>query len=110
VKTAWQRQTGNSSSWPVSAFLFWSRTRRTIRRAVTAWPFFDANAVYSVSATSASETQQPAWSSQITRGYRIGVQSSSPMPAIAARMLTFTGAVTEKNAPRRRAAPMTAAL
>ena len=43
-----------------AAWLFRSRTRRTISRAVTAWPFFDANAVYCTSATSASEIQ-PAW-------------------------------------------------
>jgi hypothetical protein len=68
VKTAWQRQTGNSSSWPVSAFLFWSRTRRTISRAVMACPFFEVKAVYSASATSASETQQRSWSSKIALG------------------------------------------
>ena len=45
-----KRQTGNSSSCPVSAFLFWSRTRRTISRAVISRPFFGANAVYPVSA------------------------------------------------------------
>ena len=33
-----------------------------------AWPFFaEVNAVYSVSATWASETQHPSWSSQIAR-------------------------------------------
>src|ERR1017187_8737140 len=32
-----------------------------------AWPFFEVNAVYSTSATWASETQQPSWSSQIAR-------------------------------------------
>jgi hypothetical protein len=41
-----QRQTGNSSPCPVSTFLFWSRTQRTISRAVISRPFFDANAVY----------------------------------------------------------------
>jgi len=45
VNTAWCRQTGNSSPWPSAACLFRSRTRRTISRAVMAWPFFDANAV-----------------------------------------------------------------
>ena len=77
---------------------------------MTAWPFFDANAVYRVSATSASETQAPSWSSQIARGYRIGVQLSSGMAAIAARMLAFRGTVTENRAPPRRTAPITAAL
>ena len=48
--------------------LFRSRTRRTISRAVTAWPFFDANAVYSASAISASEIQQSSCSSQIACG------------------------------------------
>ena len=43
-------------------------------------------------------------------GYRIGVQVSSPMAAIAARMLLFTGTVTENRAPPRRTAPITAAL
>ena len=46
VKTAWWRQTGNSSSIPWAALLFWSQTRRTISRAVTALPFFDANAAW----------------------------------------------------------------
>jgi len=91
VNTAWYRQTGNSSSRPVSAFLLRSRTRRMISRAVTAWPFFDANAVYSTSATSASETQAPSWSSQIARGYRIGIQALPGMAAIAARMLALAG-------------------
>jgi hypothetical protein len=43
-------------------------------------------------------------------GYRIGVQASSPMAAIAARMLAFMGAVTGNRAPARRIAPVTAAL
>jgi len=90
--------------------LFRSRTRRTISLAVTALPFFDANAVYSTSATSASDTHAPNWSSQIARGYRIGVQASSPMAAIAARMEAFMGAVTENRAPFPRIAPITAAL
>ena len=90
--------------------MFRSRTRRTISRAVTAWPFFEANAVYPISATSASETQQSSWSSQIARGYRIGVQASSAMAAIAARMLGFIGhgdgepraaAADRADAPRR---------
>ena len=95
---------------PWAAFLFWSRTRRTISRAVTAWPFFDANAVYSASATSASEIQQSSWSSQIACGYLMAVQASSPMAAMAARMLQFIGTVTENRAPPRRIAPITAAL
>ena len=77
---------------------------------MTAWPFFDAKAVYWTSATSASEIQQSSWSSQTARGYRIAVQASSPMAAMAARMLLFTGAVTENRAPWPRTAPMTAAL
>ena len=40
-----------------------SLTRRTISRAVIAWPFFEVNAVYSASATCASETQARSWSS-----------------------------------------------
>jgi hypothetical protein len=110
VNTAWYRQAGNSSSCPAPACLLRSRTRRTTSRAVTARPFLDANAVYCVSATSASETQAPSRSSQIARGYRIGIHASSPMAAIAARMLTFTGTVTENRAPPRRTAPITAAL
>jgi phenylalanyl-tRNA synthetase beta subunit len=43
---------------------------------VISCPFFRVNAVYRVSATSASDTQQPNWSSQIARGYRIGCQAS----------------------------------
>ena len=77
---------------------------------MTAWPFFDAKAVYPVSATSASEIQQSSWSSQIASGYLMAVQASSPMAAIAARMLLFTGTVTENRAPPRRIAPITAAL
>ena len=40
----------------------------------------------------------------------MAVHASSPMAAIAARMLAFIGAVTEKNASRARTAPITAAL
>jgi hypothetical protein len=110
VNTAWWRQTGNSSPWPCAAFLFWSRTRRTISRAVTALPFFDANAVYPVSATSASEIQQSSWSSQTACGYLMAVQLSSGIAAIAARMLPFTGTVTENRAPCARIALITVAL
>ena len=95
---------------PRGSFLFRSRTRRTINRAVAAWPFFDANAVYWVSATSASDIQQSSWSSQTACGYRIGVQFSSPIAAMAARMLLFTGTVTKNRAPWPRTAPMTPAL
>ncbi|HEY1002174.1 MAG TPA: hypothetical protein VGD83_21290, partial [Streptosporangiaceae bacterium] len=56
---------------------------------MTALPFVDANAVYSVSPTSASEIQARSWSSQIARGYLMAVQASSGMAAIAARMLAF---------------------
>ncbi len=73
-------------------------------------PVFDANAVYSTSATSASEIQAPSWSSQIACGYLMAVQASSPMAAIAARMLAFIGTVTENRAPARRIAPVTGAL
>jgi hypothetical protein len=104
VKTAWCRQAENSSPWPRAAFLFWSRTRRTISRAVTARFFFDANAVYRTSATSASEIQQPSWSSQTACGYLMAVQFSSGMPAMAARVLLFMGAVTENRASWRRIA------
>lgn len=48
-----------------------------------------AKAVNSVSATSASDTHRPACSSKIAFGYRIGVQASSSIPAIA----TLTGGV-----------------
>ena len=81
-----------------------------ISRAVTAWPFFDANAVYSASAAWASEIQAPSWSSQIACGYLMAVQASSPMAAIAARMLAFIGTVMENRAPARRTALVTAAL
>ena len=40
----------------------------------------------------------------------MGLQASPGMAAIAARMLAFAGAVTEKNAPPRRTTPITAAL
>jgi hypothetical protein len=38
ANTAWQRQTVNSSSCPAAACLLRLRPRRTISRAVTAWP------------------------------------------------------------------------
>jgi len=38
-------------------------------------------------------------------GYLMAVQASSGIAAIAARMLEFTGAVTENRAPRERIAP-----
>jgi len=59
--------------------------------------------------TPASDTQQPSWSSQMARGYRMGVQMSSPMAAIAAWMLGFICTVTEKHAPDSRTAPVNAA-
>jgi hypothetical protein len=43
-------------------------------------------------------------------GYSMAVQAPSGMPAIAARMLEFIGTVTEKYAPLRRTALMTAEL
>ena len=49
--------------------------------------------------TSASEIQAPSWSSQIARGYRIGVQASPGIAAIAARILALAGTVTEYRAP-----------
>ena len=61
-----------------------------------ACPFFEVNAVYSTSATSASETQQRSWSSQIARGYLMGVQAVSGMPLITALTARFIGAVTKK--------------
>jgi hypothetical protein len=58
---------------PVSGLVIMSRTRRAISRAVSGagmWPRrqYAVNAVYSTSATSASETQQPSWSSHSARG------------------------------------------
>jgi hypothetical protein len=84
-------------------------TRRTISRAVMAWSFFEVNAVYFTSATSASETRQRSWSSQIARGYLMGVQAVPGMSAIAALTAEFIGAVTEKQAPARRTALVNAA-
>ena len=79
-------------------------------RAVTCSSFFfEVKAVYVVSATSASETQQPSWSSQTACGYSMAVQASSGMAAIAALMAAVTGAVTENRAPLRRIAAITAA-
>ena len=76
---------------------------------MTAWPFFEVNAVYCTSATSASETQARSWSSQIARGYRMAVQASSGMAAIAALTLGSIGTVTENRAPARRIAAITLA-
>ena len=59
---------GEQHALPGSRLGLRSLTRRTIRRAVMACPFFEAKAVYSVSATWASETQRPSWSSQMARG------------------------------------------
>jgi hypothetical protein len=80
-------------------------------RAVTCSSFFfEVNAVYWISATSASETQQPACSSQIARGYLIGVQASSGMMPIAALTWGFIATVTEKKEPAFRIALITAEL
>jgi hypothetical protein len=76
---------------------------------VTACPFFDANAVYGASATSASEIQARSWSSQIARGYLTGVQASPGMAAIAALTLGSIGTVTENRAAARRIAAITVA-
>jgi hypothetical protein len=78
-----------------------------ISRAVTACPFFEVNAVYCASATCASETQARSWSSQIARGYRIAVQASPGMAAIAVLTLGSIGTVTENSAPARRIAVIT---
>ena len=82
--------TGNSSSCPSAALLFRSRTRRMISRAVTASPFFDANAIYCVSATSASEINPGL---QLVVPDRAGLDGGPGVfgiVAIAARMLAFT--------------------
>ena len=63
--------------------------------------------MYSVSATSAPDTQARSWSSQMARGYLIAVQVSSPMAAIAALTMGSIGTVTEDNAPAWRIAPIT---
>jgi hypothetical protein len=88
-----------------------ARARRTISLAETCcFLGLDVNAAYSIPATSASETQQSSWSSQMACGYLIPVRSSALMQAIAARTEEFTGTVIEKYAPLRRIVPMTAAL
>jgi len=56
-------QAVNSSPCPAAAAGLRSLTRRMISRAVTACPGREANAVYPTSATWASKTQQPSWSS-----------------------------------------------
>jgi hypothetical protein len=67
---------GNSSPCPGAALAL-SRTQRTISRAVTCSSLsFEVKAVYCVSATLASEAQQPSWSSQIACGYLMAVQAS----------------------------------
>ncbi len=75
-----------------------------------ACPFFEANAVYWVSATSASDTQQRSWSSHTARGQRIGVHASSLIDATAALTAGSVREVTEKYAPARPAAWHAAAL
>jgi hypothetical protein len=59
---------GNSSSRPWAALQLRSLTRRTISRAVIAWPFFEANTVYGTSATSAPEISRFWFRSQIACG------------------------------------------
>ena len=86
-----------------------SLTRRTISRAVTAFPFFEAKAAQGTSATSASDTQRRNWSSQTARGYLMGIQAESGIAAIAALTLGSVRTVTEKYAPARRTAPANAA-
>jgi hypothetical protein len=54
------------------------------------------HAVSAREAASASETQQPSWSSQMARGYLMACHAFSGMAAIAARI----GPVTENRAPR----------
>ena len=76
---------------------------------MTGCPFFDVNAVYSASATSASEIQARSWSSRIARGYLMAVQASSGMAATAALTLGSIGTVTENRAPARRTAAITLA-
>jgi hypothetical protein len=63
-----------------------------VSRAVTALFLFDANAVYSISVTPASETQV-AWRDLMAD------QVSADSAAIAASTLASIRAVTEKNAP-----------
>ncbi len=83
----------------------WSRrTRRTISRQVTCSALRRrVNATKGTSATSASETHRCSASSQTAWGYLIGVQASSPMPAMAALAWGFIRTVTENQAPWRRA-------
>jgi hypothetical protein len=54
--------------------------------------------VFGLGATWASEIQQRSRSSQIARGYLMGVQAVSGIPAIAALTAGFIGAVTGKKA------------
>ena len=75
--------------------------RHTSSRAVTAWPFFDLNAVYGTSATQASETQARSWSSQMAR-VPGGCSASGAMTAIAALTLGSIGIVAEKGRARPR--------
>src|SRR3546814_17471260 len=82
-KTAYEMRISDWSSDVCSSDL-WSRlTRRTTSRQVTCSALRrPVNAVKSISATSASETQRPSDSSQIAWGYLIGDQASSSMLAI----------------------------
>ena len=108
VSMAWSRQQVNIASCPVLALRLRSLTRRTISRAVMAWPFLEVNAVYCASATLAWEIQQSSWSSQIA-----GVSDGCPgCPGDAGDCCLHRGIQgrgTEMHAPARRTEAVNAA-
>ncbi len=80
-------------------------TRRTISRPRACSPvFFEVNAVYRISAISASEIQRASSWSQTASRYLIGFQAVSGMAAIVARMVFVLATVIEWWAPAARIA------
>ena len=85
VKNAWNRHTSNRVSWPAASSALRSGIRRTTSRPGTCSAFFcAANAVNSISATSAREIHRPVASSKTASVYSIVVHASSLIAAIAA--------------------------
>jgi hypothetical protein len=102
VKNAWKRHTSNKVPWPAACFVaaLKSGILRTTSRPGTRSDFFcAANAVKSISATSARETQRPKASSKTESVYSIVVHASSLIAAIAALIWAFIRTVTDTAAP-----------
>src|SRR5215204_3012071 len=107
VKNAWNRHTSNKVPWPAACFLsaLKSGILRTTSRPGTRSDFLcPANAVKSISATSAREIHRPEGSSNTASVYSIVVHAWSLIAAIAALIWAFIRTVTDTAAPPARAA------